>query len=164
MDGLVYVGRTAVVSCDNEVPVVEEFVEITQVVSGCIRCLHWIAALVVEGIYLQAIAFSGGKHKLPETCGSYSGNGFRVKCRFYDRQVFQLQWQVVGFQCLFEDRHVEVAGAEHEAHGAAELAAIAVDEFLYHLVVWHFDEGRQSLQAVDIYLFFENRVHIAILA
>ena len=116
VDSFVHLGWSAVVGCDDEVPVVVDLVEVAQIVGCCIGCLHWVASLIVEGIYLQAVAFSGAEHKLPESGGSHAGYCLRVECRLDYRQILQLQWQVVGFQRLFEDRHVEVAGTEHEAY------------------------------------------------
>ena len=164
MDSLVYLGWSAVVGCNNEVPVVEDLIEIAQVVGCGIRCLHWVAALIVEGVYLQTIALACAQHELPKTCSSYAGNCLGVECRLDNRQIFQFQWQVICFQCLLEDRHVEVAGTQHEAYRATKFAAVAVDELLHYLVVWHFNESRESLQSVDIYLCFENRIHITVFA
>ncbi len=71
-----------------------------------------------------------------------------VEGRLDDRQIFELEGKVVSLECLLKDWHIEIACAQHIAHRAAELAAVAVDKLLHHIVVRHLDDGGQTLESV----------------
>ena len=42
----------------------------------------------------------------------------------------------------------------------AQTSAVAVDEFLYHLVVRHLNDGRHAFEPVYIHFLFEYGVHV----
>lgn len=66
MDGLVDIGRSTVVGCDDQAPIVEYLVQVAQIVSGCIGCLHRVAALIHECVDLQTITLGCREHELPQ--------------------------------------------------------------------------------------------------
>ena len=91
-------------------------------------------------------------------------DGTGVERRLDDRQVLQFQWQAIHVKCLFEDGHVEIAGAKHIRDRAAQVTAILVDKLLHHIVICQFHHSRDATQAVDVDFLFKDRIDIRVLA
>ena len=137
VDGLVDVLRSAVVGSNDEAPVVIDAEEVAQIACRSVRRLDGVAPLVDQRGHFQPVLLACSEHKLPQSGSAHTRCCLGREGRLDDRQVLQFQGQVVGFERLFEDGHVEVAGSEHIAHRAAQLHRIAVDKLAYHLVVGH---------------------------
>ena len=150
-DGFVDGAGTAVVGGDYQVPVLVDGIHIFQVACGGPGSLNRVAAFVHKAVAFQTVYLAGVQHELPQAGGSGAGYGRGVKRRLDNRQIFQFQRQPVGVERLFENGHVEVAGAQHESHLVAEASGIHVDEFAYNLVVGHFHNGRHAREPVDVY-------------
>ena len=151
VNGFVDSTRTAVVGSNDQVPVLESLVKVVQVTCGSIRSLDGVAAFVDEAVGLKSVNLSRTQHELPESGRSLPGYGGRVECRLDDGQVLQFEGQVVGIEGFLEDRHVEVAGTEHEGYLVAQLACVHVNELAHNLVVRHLHDGRHARKPVDVY-------------
>ena len=160
VDGLVDLVGTAVVGCNHQIPVAEHLIQVAQIIGCGIRSLDGVASLIHEGVHLQSVALAGGEHKLPQSRCSHSRHRRGVESRLNHGQVFQFERQSVCFESLLEYRHVEVRRSKHITNGVAQTSAIAVDEFLYHLIVWHFDDARYALEPVDIHFLLEYGVDV----
>ena len=103
-------------------------------------------------------------HKLPQSGGSGSRHSLGVQGRLDDRQVFQFQWQLIGFEGFLEDGQIEIGCSKHVTDGVAQAPTIAVDELLHHIVVRQFHHRRNPAQALYVHLLGIDRVHILHLA
>ena len=107
-DGLVDLLRPAVVGCNDQCPVAEHLVQVAQVLRGGVRRLYGVAAFVNERVDVKAVSLSRREHELPQAGGSRARYGRGIECRLYHGHVAELKRKLVGFERLFEYRHVEV--------------------------------------------------------
>ena len=149
-DSLVDILRTAVVGRNHEVPITEDTIEVAQQTGSGKRRLHGVAALINERVDLQSILFSGSRHKLPETSSTHARHSLRIEGRLDNGQIFQLQRHLIGLECLFEDRYVEVKRTKHVTHRVAQPSAVTVDKPLHNVIVCHLHHGWQALQSLYV--------------
>ena len=164
VDGLVDVFGSAVVGCDDEVPVAEDFVEVAQIACGGPRGLQRVAPFVDQRVHFKTVLLTGGEHELPQPGSAYMRHGVGVETRLNDGQVFQFERQAVGFECFLEDGHIEVAATEHDADRLATVFRVAVDEFPHNVVVGHFHHGGQLAQTQFINIVFKIGVFVGAVA
>ena len=61
----------------------------------------------LNSVFQEFIAEKKALGRVEETLKSYL-------CRFDNREISKFQWKSVCIQCFFKNRHIEVAGTQHE--------------------------------------------------
>ena len=157
-NGLVDGARPAVVGGDDQIPIVVDAIKVLQI-ACCSPCgLDGVATFVYEAVAFQAVELARLKHELPKSGSTCARYGRRIQGRFDDGQVFQFERQIVGIKGFFENRHVEIAGAEHEGHLIAQAGGVHVDELAHDFIVGHLHNDRHARQAVDVDGVAEQRI------
>ena len=153
LDGLVHIAWTAVIGSNHQVPVAKHLIEVAQQVGSSIGSLDGVATLIDQRVDLQVILLTSSQHKLPETGSSHARDSLRIEGRLNDGQVFQFEGYLIGFERLFEDRHIEIAGSQTVGYRSAKALGIAVDEVLDNIIMSHLHHRRHARQTVDVHLF-----------
>ena len=56
----------------------------------------------------------------------------------------KFQWKSVCIQCFFKNRHIEVAGTQHERNLITQASCIHIDEFADNIIIRHFHDSRNA--------------------
>ena len=117
-----------------------------------IGSLDGVATLVIQRVDLQTILTTSTQHKLPKASSPYPRHCIGVECRLNDGQISQLQRQLIGLQGFLEDGHIEIGRTQHIADAVTQSSAIAVNEFLHHVVIGHLHHRRHPRETLHILL------------
>jgi len=149
-DCLVDSTGATVISSNHKIPVSIDIVHFFEITCGSPSCFNRVASFIYQAVWFQAIDLTCTNHKLPQTGSACAWHGRGVQCRFDNREISKFQWKSVCIQCFFKNRHIEVAGTQHERNLIAQASCIHIDEFADNIIIRHFHDGRDAWQAVDI--------------
>ena len=145
-DGFVHVSATAVISCDDEVPVLINSVHAVQEPACGIGGADRVHSFVHQRVHFQSVYLRRGRHELPKTGCSDVRTGGGVERGLDDRQVLQFIRQVVTAQGLFEHREIILAHSHHPRHLFGAPFDVPYYERAHALVIGQLDDARQCLQ------------------
>ena len=113
---------------------------------------------VDEAVAFQAVHLSGSQHKLPQAGSTDARPCGGVEGGFDNGQISEFKRQAVGIERFFKDRHIKVAGTQHERYVVAQAACVHINKFAYNFIVWHFHYSGNAAEAVDIDRVAEKRI------
>ena len=140
----------AVIGCDNQIPVSINIVHLFQITGGSPGCFDRVAAFIYQTIGFKTVNLSCPNHELPQSRGAGTWHSRRIQCGFDNRQVLQFQRKSVSVQCFFKNRHIEIAGAQHEWNLIAQATRVHIDEFAYNVIIRHLHDSRNTWKAVNV--------------
>ena len=158
MYGFVDVLGTTVISCDDEIPIAEDAIEVVQIMGCGIRRQNGVATFIDQRVHFKSVLFSCANHELPESGRASMRNRIGIECRLDDGQVLQLEWKPITLECLFKDGHIEVLCTQHQADRTAQSAAIPVDELPDDIIIRHLHHRGQLGQPLDVNLLSKFRI------